>query len=105
MRRLGLWHVAVLLAFTATGVLGQEYPNRAIRWIVGAGFVTAGMVLAGATTRAQDPKPGVGDPFPDIPVPATQIDLVKKGGKELSIQDQKGKIVVVAFYPKALTGG
>jgi cytochrome oxidase Cu insertion factor (SCO1/SenC/PrrC family) len=78
---------------------------RAIRWIVGAGFVTAGMVLAGATTQAQDPKPGVGDPFPNIPVPATQIDLVKKGGKELSIQDLKGKIVVVAFYPKALTGG
>ena len=34
MRRLGLWHVAVLLAFTATGVLGQEYPNRAIRIVV-----------------------------------------------------------------------
>ena len=51
------------------------------------------------------PKPGVGDPFPDIPVPATQIDLVKKGGKELSIKDLKGKFVVVAFYPKALTGG
>jgi thioredoxin-dependent peroxiredoxin len=55
---------------------------------------------------ADDPKkPGVGDPFPDIAVPATQADLVKKDAKELSIKDLKGKFVVIAFYPKALTGG
>ena len=41
----------------------------------------------------------------DIPVPAAQADLVKKGAKELSIKDLAGKVVVVAFYPKALTGG
>ena len=32
-------------------------------------------------------------------------ELVKKDAKELSIKDLKGKYVVIAFYPKALTGG
>jgi thioredoxin-dependent peroxiredoxin len=50
-------------------------------------------------------KVKVGDKFPDIAVPATQIDLIKKGAKEVGIADLKGKVVVVAFYPKALTGG
>jgi transaldolase len=36
---------------------------------------------------------------------AMYLDLVKKGATELSIKDLKGKYVVVAFYPKALTGG
>ena len=74
-------------------------------WVVGAGVAAAGILLAGPMARADTPKPKVGDPFPDIAVPATQIELVKKDGKELSIKDLKGKIVVIAFYPKALTGG
>lgn len=78
--------------------------HRTTRWVVVLGVVAAGMLLA-ATARAEDPKPKVGDPFPDIPLPATQIDLVKKGGKQLSIGDLRGKTVVIAFYPKALTGG
>ena len=78
---------------------------RAIRWVVGAGLFAAGVMLAGTTARADGPKPKAGDPFPDIPLPAVQAGLVKKDAKELSIKDLKGKIVVVAFYPKALTGG
>ncbi len=79
--------------------------QRAIRGVVGAGLLAVSVSLTG-TARADDPKkPGVGDAFPDIAVPATQIELVKKEGKELSIKDLKGKFVVIAFYPKALTGG
>lgn len=78
---------------------------RAIRRVVGAGLLAASAVLAGPTARADDAKPKVGDPFPDVSVPATQAGLVKKGATKLSISDLKGKIVVVAFYPKALTGG
>ncbi len=76
-----------------------------IRAVVGAGLLAVSVVLAGGA-RADDPKkPGVGDQFPDIAVPATQAGLVKKDAKELSIKDLKGKYVVIAFYPKALTGG
>ena len=59
----------------------------------------------GPVSAADAPKPKVGDPFPDVAVKATQAELVKKDAKEISIKDLKGKIVVVAFYPKALTGG
>jgi peroxiredoxin Q/BCP len=79
---------------------------RAIRAVVGVGLFAVGVVLTGAAPAADDPKkPAVGDAFPDIAVPATQADLVKKDAKELSIKDLKGKFVVIAFYPKALTGG
>jgi thioredoxin-dependent peroxiredoxin len=76
---------------------------RAIRAIVGGALFALAVALTGAASAAD--KPGVGDPFPDTAVPATQADLVKKGAKELSIKDFKGKYVVIAFYPKALTGG
>jgi hypothetical protein len=76
---------------------------RAIRAIVGGGLFALAVALTGAASAAD--KPGVGDPFPGAAVPATQADLVKKGAKELSIKDFKGKYVVIAFYPKALTGG
>ena len=77
---------------------------RVIRAAVGAGLLAVSVALTGAAC-ADDKKPGVGDKFPDIAVPATQAELVKKDAKELSIKDLKGKYVVIAFYPKALTGG
>lgn len=76
--------------------------------VVAAGVMAFGLLLAlSHPTFADDStlKVKEGDPFPNVAVPATQIDLVKKDGKTLSIEDLKGKIVVVAFYPKALTGG
>lgn len=76
---------------------------RAIRATVGGGLLALAVALTGAASAAD--KPGAGDPFPDVAVPAVQGDLVKKGAKELSIKDFKGKYVVIAFYPKALTGG
>jgi peroxiredoxin Q/BCP len=57
------------------------------------------------TSSAQESKVKVGDPFPDVPLAAAQIDKVKKGAKTLSIADLKGKTVVVFFYPRALTSG
>jgi peroxiredoxin Q/BCP len=77
--------------------------SRAIRAALGGGLFALCLALTPAASAAD--KPGVGDPFPDIAVPATQADLVKKGAKQLSIKDLKGKYVVIAFYPKALTGG
>ncbi|MGL4422665.1 MAG: peroxiredoxin [Gemmataceae bacterium] len=50
-------------------------------------------------------KVKVGDAFPVVKLPATQIESIKKDVKEVSIEDMKGKFVVVAFYPKALTPG
>jgi hypothetical protein len=79
---------------------------RAIRGVVGAGLLAVSVALTGGAGAAADPKkPAAGDPFPDVAVPATQAALVKKDAKELSIKDLKGKFVVIAFYPKALTGG
>jgi len=78
--------------------------RSATRWVVAAWLLGVSAWLTGPA-RADDLKPKVGDPFPDIAVKATQAELVKKDATELSIKDLKGKIVVIAFYPKALTGG
>jgi peroxiredoxin Q/BCP len=51
-------------------------------------------------------KVKVGDPFPNVPLEAVQIEKAGLSGqKTLSIADLKGKIVVIFFYPKALTKG
>ncbi|HET6573452.1 MAG TPA: hypothetical protein VFG68_07610 [Fimbriiglobus sp.] len=81
---------------------------RTARWAVGAAAVLAGLVLAGGATADDSKlKVQVGDPFPAIAVPAAQAGKVpgKKPGDPVSVADLKGKVVVVAFYPKALTGG
>lgn len=43
-------------------------------------------------------RPGPGDLAPAFSLPAT-------GGKTVALGDYKGKTVVLAFYPKAFTGG
>jgi peroxiredoxin Q/BCP len=70
-------------------------------------FVALLAAAVAAPALADDSKLKVkeGDPFPDFTLPATQPELVKKDAKELSLADLKGKWAVVAFYPKALTGG
>jgi peroxiredoxin Q/BCP len=70
--------------------------------------LAAAVVAAVATAAVADDtklKVKVGDPFPNVPLKAAQIEKVKKDGKELSIADLKGKVVVVFFYPKASTKG
>jgi hypothetical protein len=81
---------------------------RTARRVVGAAALAAGLCLAGpAAADDSKLKVKVGDPFPDIAVPAAQADKLpgKKPGDKVRVADLKGKLVVVAFYPKALTGG
>lgn len=79
--------------------------RSATRWVAAAWLLGVTIMMTGPASAADDAKPKVGDSFPDIKLKATQADLVKPGATELSIKDLKGKYVVVAFYPKALTGG
>ncbi|CAN5404268.1 hypothetical protein BH11PLA2_BH11PLA2_27870 [soil metagenome] len=62
-------------------------------------------VVSTATADDSKLKVKVGDAFPDAAVKATNIDQIKKEAKEVSIKDLKGKVVVIFFYPRAMTGG
>ena len=70
-------------------------------------FASLIVILTGAAAMADDGtlKVKVGDAFPDAAVKATMIDQIKKGASEVSIKDLKGKVVVIFFYPRAMTGG
>jgi cytochrome oxidase Cu insertion factor (SCO1/SenC/PrrC family) len=70
-------------------------------------FATVLVALFACTATADDSKlkVKVGDAFPEVALPGTQLDLLKKDAKKVSIKDLKGKIAVIAFFPKALTGG
>jgi len=57
--------------------------------------------LSGAMTFAQDPQPvtlNVGDKAPDFSLPGSD-------GKTYTLSDLKGKTVILAWFPKAFTGG
>jgi hypothetical protein len=68
-------------------------------------------VSASADDKKETPKVEEGKPAPALDLPATQIDKVlpdKKDAKTLSLKDfqgEKGKNVVLFFFPKALTKG
>ena len=79
---------------------------RTVRWVA-AGLV-AGLVAAAAPAQDNSKlKVKEGDPFPNVPLKAAQVEKApgKKAGETLSIADLKGKTVVVFFYPRALTSG
>jgi peroxiredoxin Q/BCP len=62
----------------------------------------------GPAAAADDKLPAVGEPAPDINLPATQIDKVlplKKDAKSLDLKDLRGKNVVLYFFPRAMTPG
>ena len=76
-----------------------------------AGLVLAAFVAASAQGQTpqppqqeQQPPPqysavlNVGDPAPDFKLPGSD-------GKTHSLSDYKGKTVVLAWFPKAFTGG
>jgi len=66
------------------------------------------LVAAASVSKGQDGKAEEGKPAPAIKLPATSIDKVlpdAKDKKTLSLEDLKGKNVVLFFYPKALTKG
>lgn len=75
------------------------------RWKSWVLVLAVGAFAGGAGADDSKLKVKVGDAFPDVAVAATRIDDVKKDAKTIGIKDLKGKIVVIAFYPKALTGG
>lgn len=66
---------------------------RISRWLVAA--IGVG-VLSMALASAQEPQ--VGDKAPDFKLQASD-------GKTYSLADLKGKAVVLAWFPKAFTGG
>lgn len=70
-----------------------------MKWMIGLGAALAIAVLA-VPAGAQDAKVlGVGDKAPDF-------KLVGTDGKTYTLSQYLGKsAVVVAWYPKALTGG
>jgi peroxiredoxin Q/BCP len=77
---------------------------RSVCWL----FTLAILIAFGQESHGQTP-PKVGDPAPDITLPATQVEKVlpdAKDKKSLNLKDFKGKKNVVLFwYPKAMTPG
>ena len=66
-----------------------------MRWLrVAAAVVTGALFITPAA--AQDLK--VGDPAPDFTLPGTD-------GKTYTLQGLRGHWVVLAWFPKAFTGG
>ena len=69
-----------------------------MKWWIGLGAALACAVLAGGAS-AQDEPLKVGDKAPNF-------KLKGSDGKEYTLDQFKGKsAVVIAWYPKALTGG
>ena len=66
------------------------------RWLIS---LAAGLLLAGAALPARAGELKVGDPAPDFELKGTD-------GKTYKLSDFRGKkMVVIAWYPKAFTGG
>lgn len=53
---------------------------------------------AGSSAEVSSQAPGVGDPAPDWTLPGSD-------GTDHSLSDLRGQHVVIAFFPKAFTGG
>ena len=71
--------------------------RRVIRLLSGAGFALAALaVMPKAAPSADELK--VGDQAPDFTLPGSD-------GKTYSLSQFKGKHVVLAWFPKAFTGG
>jgi len=64
-------------------------------------FCLAGLGFADDTKL----KVKVGDAFPDFKLPVTKPFGSTKDAEPVSLAGLKGKNVVIAFYPKAKTGG
>ena len=67
-----------------------------MRRSVGMLFLLAAFVLSASSAMAQELK--VGDPAPDFTLKASD-------GQTYTLSKLKGKTVVLAWFPKAFTGG
>ena len=69
------------------------------RYTIAAALVALVAGLGGMRARAATPMPAVGQPAPDFA-------LMGSDGKAHSLRSYRGQQpVVLAFYPKAFTGG
>ena len=57
-------------------------------------------LLVGSVLLAAD-----GDGGPEVGMPAPAFSLPGTDGETYSLEDLKGKAVVIAWFPKAFTGG
>lgn len=70
-----------------------------MKWMIGLGAALAAAALAVPGGAQEGSAPAPGDKAPDF-------KLVGTDGKTYSLSQFKGKsAVVIAWYPKALTGG
>lgn len=70
-----------------------------MKWLLCLSAVAGLAMLAGTGTARAEGEPKVGDKAPDFKLMGTD-------GKEYTLKQFEGKsAVVIAWYPKALTGG
>jgi peroxiredoxin Q/BCP len=74
----------------------MKYPFRTLSAAVAVTALVAGQATTLRLVAAEELK--VGDPAPDFSLPGTD-------GKTYSLSQLKGKTTVLAWFPKAFTGG
>jgi cytochrome oxidase Cu insertion factor (SCO1/SenC/PrrC family) len=77
--------------------------NTLIEWALACGLVALGAAFQQSPPPAQPPPPLV--PTLKAGDAAPQFALQGSDGKTHRLSDYKGKTVVLAWFPKAFTGG